>query len=94
VSGEGLIRFYLPDGRTVHARQQIPAFYYRNGIAYAVRREPFFITKEVIGDMTAAVVIDRAIVNIDDQLELEFADWLLLREQRAAEQRKVRSAGV
>ena len=50
VNEEGLIRFYLPEGRTVHARQQIPAFYYRNGVAYAVRREPFLTTKEVIGD--------------------------------------------
>jgi CMP-N,N'-diacetyllegionaminic acid synthase len=94
VSQEGLIRFYLPEGRMVHARQQIPAFYYRNGVAYAVRREPFLTTKEVIGDATTAVVIDRPLVNIDDELELEFADWLLQREQSVTGQRRVGSAGV
>jgi CMP-N,N'-diacetyllegionaminic acid synthase len=92
VNDEGLIRFYLPEGRTVHARQQIPAFYYRNGVAYAVRREPFLTTKEVIGDTTVAVVIDRPLVNIDDELELEFADWLLQRESSSAEQRSTSSA--
>ena len=92
VNEQGLIRFYLPEGRKVHARQLIPAFYYRNGVAYAVRREPFFATKEVIGDTTAAVLIDRPLVNIDDELELEFADWLLRHERlssRAEEGRAV-----
>jgi CMP-N-acetylneuraminic acid synthetase len=94
VNAEGLIRFYLPEGRNVHARQQIPAFYYRNGIAYVVRREPFLSTREVIGDTTAAVLIDRPLVNIDDELELEFADWFLQREEAAADQRGARGAGI
>jgi CMP-N-acetylneuraminic acid synthetase len=83
VDDKGLIRFYLPEGRGVHARQQIPTFYYRNGVAYAIRREPFLTKKEVIGDATAAVVIDRPLVNVDDELELEFADWLLQREENS-----------
>ena len=94
VSEQGLIRFYLPAGRNVHARQQIPAFYYRNGVAYAVRREPFLTSKEVIGDTTAAVVIDRPLVNIDDELELEFADWLLQREGTSAEQKRAGGGGL
>ena len=94
VDGEGLIRFYLPAGRAVHARQQIPAYYYRNGVAYAVRREPFLTSKEMIGDTTAAVVIDRPLVNVDDELELEFADWLLRREEFSAGQDRAGSAGV
>jgi CMP-N-acetylneuraminic acid synthetase len=92
VDGEGLIRFYLPEGRAVHARQQIPAYYYRNGVAYAVRREPFLTSKEVIGDSTAAVVIDRPLVNVDDELELQFADWLVRRDDTASGQEKVGNA--
>ena len=94
VNEKGLIRFYLPEGRAIHARQQIPAFYYRNGVAYAVRREPFFTTKEVIGDTTAAVMIDRPLINVDDELELEFADWLLQREEAAADQRRAGGVGI
>jgi CMP-N,N'-diacetyllegionaminic acid synthase len=94
VDDKGLIRFYLPEGRAVHARQQIPAFYYRNGVAYALRREPFLTSKEVIGDTTVAVVIDRPLVNVDDELELEFADWLLQHEEASVEQERAGSGGV
>jgi CMP-N-acetylneuraminic acid synthetase len=76
----GLVRFYLDEGRNITARQQIPPYYYRNGAAYAVKRAPFRHTGLVIGERTAAVVIDRPLINIDDPLELEFADWLLRRE--------------
>jgi hypothetical protein len=48
----------------------------------------------VISDTTAAVLIDRPLVNIDDELELEFADWFLQREEAAADQRGARGAGI
>lgn len=85
VDASGRLSFYLEEGRDVHARQQIPPYYFRNGVAYAVRREPFFRTGDVITDRTLAVVLDRPLVNIDDPLELEFADWLLSRERAEAQ---------
>jgi hypothetical protein len=55
---------------------------FRNGVAYAVRRETFLKTKTVIGENTLGVVIDRPLVNIDDPFELRLADWWLSQESR------------
>ena len=78
VDHDGHLRSYL--GReTVQARQQIPPYYFRNGAAYAVKREVFFKTKRILGGSTRAVIIDRPLVNIDDPLDLILADCLASR---------------
>ena len=79
---DGLLQFYLDEGPNIHTRQQLPTYYFRNGVAYAVRREPFLKTKTVIGENTLGVVIDRPLVNIDDPFELRLADWLLSQESQ------------
>ena len=71
------VGFYQPA-----SRQQLPTYYFRNGVAYAVRREPFLKTKTVIGENILGVVIDRPLVNIDDPFELRLADWLLSQESQ------------
>jgi CMP-N-acetylneuraminic acid synthetase len=77
VDANGRLRPYLKD-RVIHARQQIPPYYFRNGAAYAVRREAFFKHKKIIGDRALAIVIERPLVNVDDPFELELADWLAM----------------
>jgi CMP-N-acetylneuraminic acid synthetase len=82
VGADGRLQFYLAEGRDISARQQIPPYYFRNGVAYALRREPFFRTGRIMGENTLAIVLDRPLVNIDEPFELELAEWLLSREER------------
>ncbi len=78
---EGRIGFYHPQGAQHSTRQTIPAYYFRNGICYALRRETLVQDDAIIGDDCAAVIIDRPIVNIDDPFDLELAEFLLERER-------------
>lgn len=79
VDAEGRIGHYL--GTHARARRQdIPPYYHRNGICYAVRRDTLIDKGEIIGADCAAFVVDREIVNIDDPFELELAEWLIRRE--------------
>lgn len=80
VSSDGALRFFLPEGRKIVARQEVGHYYFLNGIAYALRREPFFSTKAIFSDKTLAVAVDRPVVNIDEPFELELAEWMLARE--------------
>lgn len=81
-SDDGMVGFYVKEGQNVHARQSLPRYFHRNGVAYAVRREPFFAHRRVINEQrTVAVVIDRPLVNIDEPFELELAEWLLSKAQ-------------
>lgn len=85
VDDQGLLRFFHAAGESIHARQEIPPCYFRNGVAYAVRRDSLFESGSIIGGDTLAVVIDRPLVNIDEPFELELAEWLLAREGRNGE---------
>jgi CMP-N-acetylneuraminic acid synthetase len=79
IDDEGRIGFYLQTGSSYSLRQTIPPYYYRNGICYAVRRETL-IERGVIMDETChAIVIERDVVNIDDPIDLKFAEFLFSR---------------
>lgn len=79
VGADGVIGFYLDDGARHSIRQTIPAYYHRNGLAYAVRRETLVDRGRIIEQDCAAVIVDRPIVNIDEPFELALAEWLLSR---------------
>jgi len=61
-------------------RQRIPAQYHRNGLCYAVRREPFMESGTIVEVECAVVVTERRVSNIDEPFDLEVARWLLERE--------------
>jgi CMP-N,N'-diacetyllegionaminic acid synthase len=82
VDNAGQVGFLVADGARFSRRQEIPALYHRNGLCYGLRRDPFLEGAPILGDDCAAVVIDRPVVNIDDPIELELAEWLLERQQR------------
>ncbi|MDZ7696608.1 MAG: acylneuraminate cytidylyltransferase family protein [Deltaproteobacteria bacterium] len=82
VSDQGIIGFYLQDGAKFSLRQGIPQYYHRNGICYAATREHVVEKGMIIDHETAAVIIERPVVNIDELYELELAEWLLNRKQR------------
>jgi CMP-N,N'-diacetyllegionaminic acid synthase len=81
----GLLSFDHLDGAGVIARQQLTPLWHRNGVAYALRRGTL-LAGRLLGERTGGVVIDGPVANIDDALDLEWAEFLLAREQRASAQ--------
>ena len=77
----GRIGFYLKNQPPVTIRQQIPTYYHRNGVCYATRRTTLIDGGTIIENDCMAVIIDRPLVNIDDPIELEWADFLLTRQK-------------
>ncbi len=75
---DGLLGFDHPGGAEVIARQQLAPLWHRNGIAYALRRSTLEAGL-LMGARTGAVVIDGPVANIDDALDLEWAEFLLAR---------------
>ena len=78
----GIIGFYHEQGQKFSIRQKIPAYYYRNGICYAVKRHTLLKKEMIIEENCKAVVIERPVVNIDDLHELEYAEFLLQKDYR------------
>ena len=75
---DGLLAFDHPSGAQVVARQQLEPLWHRNGVAYALRRE-VLEAGLLLGPRTGASVIDGPVANIDDALDLEWAEFLLRR---------------
>jgi CMP-N,N'-diacetyllegionaminic acid synthase len=80
----GALRFFHEQGSAVSARQQLgDELFYRNGICYALQRSLLVQDRVIFGSRTLPMIIDRPLVNIDEPLELELAEFLLQREARA-----------
>lgn len=79
---DGNLGFYDPAGAAITARQQLKPVFHRNGIAYVFTRECLLDQKNIMGAKTGALVIDGPIANIDTEFDLEYANWLLARNQR------------
>ncbi|MBN2059261.1 MAG: acylneuraminate cytidylyltransferase family protein [Deltaproteobacteria bacterium] len=77
VNTHGHIGFYLENGAAFSIRQKIPAYYFRNGICYAVKRKTLIENGHILEEKCAAVVIDRPVVNIDEPFDLDLAEFLL-----------------
>ncbi|MEP4378234.1 MAG: acylneuraminate cytidylyltransferase family protein [Alphaproteobacteria bacterium] len=77
---EGRVGFLLEEGARTARRQDVPPLYHRNGLCYALRREPFLDGAPILDEACAAVIIERPIANIDEPFELELAEWLLQRQ--------------
>ena len=74
-------RIGFPQGGGCSRRQDAPKSYYRNGLCYALRRDTLIDDGFIVEDDCAGVLVDGFIVNIDDPIELELAEFLLQREQ-------------
>ena len=77
---DGRIRYYASAGAAVKTRQSLSNLYYRNGACYAVTRECLFEKNAIFCEETVAFVIDRPLANIDEPLDLAFAEFLESRE--------------
>lgn len=72
------IGFLLAGGNEVKARQQLGGeLYWRNGVCYALSRQCLMQKGVIFTERTLADVIKRPIVNIDEPLELQWAEFLL-----------------
>ena len=76
VDGNGIIGFYHEHGGQYSIRQKIPQYFFRNGVCYALRRNTLIEKGMIIEENCEAVIIERPVVNIDDEDELEYAEFL------------------
>lgn len=81
LSPNGFIGFYLEDGARYSIRQNIPQYYFRNGICYAVKRKTLIENRHILEENCAGVIIDRPVVNIDEPFDLELAEFLFMRKK-------------
>jgi CMP-N-acetylneuraminic acid synthetase len=79
VNEDGEIDYYDQRGSAIVARQQLPAVYHRNGIAYAFTRDCLLEQRTIKGRRTGALVISGPVLNIDTELDLAWADFLVAR---------------
>jgi len=75
--------FYDPAAATITARQQLEQLYVRNGACYAIRRDVLLKEDNLINDNTYASVVRRELVNIDEPIDLEWAEFLLHRHHQS-----------
>ncbi len=77
----GCVTPYL-SGQTISNRQQTKKYYYRTGACYAAWRGTIVDERTIIEADCAGVVIESFTPNIDDPIELEFANFLLEKDSR------------
>ena len=76
MNDSGVLAHYLPEGAKVVARQQIPPYWYRNGLCYAVTREALVERGHIVEEDCIGVIVEGYVVNIDEPIELEIARLL------------------
>ncbi|MBI2718309.1 MAG: acylneuraminate cytidylyltransferase family protein [Rhizobiales bacterium] len=83
LSDKGDVSYYDPNGARIVARQQLTPLYTRNGIAYAMTRECLVEQKTTAGARWGAVLIKGELANIDTELDLLWANFLLAHQDLA-----------
>jgi CMP-N-acetylneuraminic acid synthetase len=76
VDDMGIIGFYHAKGQQYSLRQEIPAYFFRNGICYALKRHTLLEKGTIIEKNCKAILIKRPVVNIDDEHELDYAAFI------------------
>ncbi|HFD14748.1 MAG TPA: acylneuraminate cytidylyltransferase family protein [Rhodospirillales bacterium] len=64
------------DRPAVANRQEAPRYYWRTGAAYAARRRTVVEEGRILGPDCAGVVVETFTPNIDDPVDLDFAEFL------------------
>lgn len=77
ITEQGALDFYEKQGASVVYRQSLPKLYWRNGVCYALTRECLLEKRTIFSDKTLPLVIEREVVNIDNALDLEWAEFLI-----------------
>ena len=77
LSESGFIDPFLEGGIKFSIRQHIPDYYHRNGICYATTRESLIDNYNLMERQCIPLVIERPVVNIDEEIDLKLAEVLL-----------------
>ena len=78
---DGRLGFYGEEGSLVRNRQELQGgLYWRNGLCYALTRACLMEHQAIITENTVPEIVTRPIVNIDDPLDLDWAEFLLQRQ--------------
>jgi CMP-N,N'-diacetyllegionaminic acid synthase len=77
IGPNGLLDFYLEEGKSIIARQQLKPVYHRNGIGYAFSRECLLEQKGIKGKRAGAIIIEGSVANIDTVEDLDFAEKIM-----------------
>lgn len=80
MGSDHVVHHYLKEGAQVVARQEIPPYWYRNGLCYAVTRAALVERGHIIEEDCVGVEVEGPVVNIDDPLELDIARYLADRD--------------
>ena len=83
VSDSHDLDYYDQRGASIVARQQLTPVYHRNGIAYAFTRQCLMEQRSIKGRRAGAVIIKEPVANIDTELDIQWAEFLLQRKNRS-----------
>lgn len=70
------MNFFHAEGKHIKSRQELNKVYHRNGVVYAFSRECILEHKTIFGINNKALILDEILVNIDDELDFQFAEFL------------------
>ena len=79
LNDEGCLSLYGKQPSAQTARQAFPTYYYRNGICYSATRDAVVRDRDTAARDCVGVLIDEPTANIDEPLELEWAEFLAQR---------------
>lgn len=79
---DGRLRYFSAKGAGVTARQGLEPLYSRNGLCYCYRRETLLTKRALITDNTVSVITERPVANVDEPLDLLWAEFLLERAEQ------------
>jgi CMP-N-acetylneuraminic acid synthetase len=72
---------WCEEGRGIANRAELPGgLVIRNGLCYAVTRRCLMGQGRLIGERTLADVVSRPVANIDDPIDLDWAEFLFMRQ--------------
>jgi CMP-N-acetylneuraminic acid synthetase len=74
---DGCIEHYESRGKDITARQQLETLYERNGVCYALTKKCLLNNKAIFTNKTRAFLVKRYIVNIDNPIDIKWAEFLI-----------------
>jgi CMP-N-acetylneuraminic acid synthetase len=75
----GCLSLYSEKSAGITSRQAFPTYYCRNGVCYSATRDAVVRDRDIAERDCVGVLIDEPIANIDDPIELEWAEFLAQR---------------
>lgn len=73
---EGLIHYFAEAGADIKIRQSLEPLYFRNGACYVVSKPCLFERNAIFTERTYASLIERPLANIDEPIDLAFAEFI------------------